>query len=310
MLKKALIVMVMCSLLVCYFQDCTQAEPVKVKFQLRVNLIVLKITINGVSKNFILDTGASSTVINSKTADSLHLAKVGEAEAVVFGTKILVSIVQVDSIGIDSIVLHDFTCGATNIGNVKALVGEDISGVLGFDFLSKFKTTLDYCKKLITFDRCQTDTEKTICAGDSAIVPGFGIVKRPDSSWECTTEGPIRQIKVLFSNTEVTGTVQIQDHEIRGVTSLESVIPSFELQLPGQIKNFKKLSGKTGKLGDKEDYILEYTGEEEGVVLKFRHIFINVKENLFSIICYAPVSIFPEIEPDFNKIINAIQFEE
>jgi hypothetical protein len=221
--------------------------------------------------------------------------------------------VQVDSIGIDSIVLYEFMCGSANISNIKALLGEDIAGVLGFDFLSKFKLTLNYCKKQVTFDKCQDEVSEPICAGDSAIVPSFGIVRIPNEFWECSTETPMRQILVAFYNTKFPGlaaTLQIQDHEIKGVTSLESVVPAFELQLKSQIKNFEKLSGRASKLGDKEIYILEYKGSEEGIALKFKHMFLMVKENLFSIICYAPVERFDPLKQDFDELIANIQFEE
>jgi predicted aspartyl protease len=313
MLKRILIIIAIFFALASYYAIRAQAQSVTVDLQHRVNLIVVEVTINGVAKNFILDTGASSTVIDSKTAEELSLPEVGKGEAVVAGTKISVSMVEVDSIGIDSIVLYDFMCGVANISNVKALLGEDIAGVLGFDFLSKFEMTLDYCNKQITFDKCQVVPSEPICVEDSAIVPGFGIVRMPNDFWECTTETPMRQIPVAFYNTRYSGlaaTLQIQDHEIKGITSLASIVPAFELQLKSQIENFEKLSGQASKLGNKEIYVLEYKGSEQGIGLKFKHIFIVVKENLFSIICYAPIERFDSLEHDFDELIANIQFEE
>lgn len=313
MLKRILIIIGVFCALVSYYPDYALAQTVTVELQHRVNLIVIEITINGVAKNFILDTGASSTVIDSKTAKELSLTEVGKGEAVVAGTKISVSMVKVDSIGIDSIVLYDFMCGAANISNIKVLLGEDVAGVLGFDFLSKFEMTLDYCNKRITFDKCQVVPSEPICAEDSAIVPGFGTVRILNDFWECSTETPMRQILVAFYNTRYSGlaaTLQIQDHEIKGIASLESVVPTFELQLKSQIENFEKLSGRASKLSNKEIYVLEYKGSEQGVGIKFKHIFIMVKENLYSIICYAPVERFDSLEHDFDELIANIQFEE
>lgn len=313
MLKRILIISAIFSALASYYPDHAQAQSVTVNLQHRVNLIVVEITINGIAKNFILDTGASSTVIDSKTAEELSLTEVGKGEAVVAGTKISVSMVEVDSVGIDGIVLYEFLCGAADISNLKGLLGEDVIGMLGFDFLSKFEMTLDYCNKQITFDKCQVVPSEPICAEDSAIIPEFGIVRIPNDFWECTTETPMRQILVAFYNTRFSGlaaTLQIQDHEIKGVTSLESIVPAFELQLKSQIKNFEKLSGRTSKLGDKEIYLLEYKGSEQGIALKFKHIFLMVKDNLFSIICYAPIETFDPLEQDFDELITNIQFEE
>lgn len=310
MVRRTLIILVMFSTLLSYCHNQAQAQTVTIPFQLRVNLIVLKITINGISKSFILDTGASSTVIDSKTADELGLAKIGKGEAVVAGTQIPVSIVQVDSIGIDSVVLHDFLCGAANIRNIKALLGEDISGVLGFDFLSKFKITIDYLAKRLIFDLYQGIPGDTIAViGDTCWIPKFGKVIKPELSWEFSTDTPQRQIRLILYNTQVTGTVQIQDHELQGIP-LKSAIPFIEQSLRTQIEGYETIKDTTSELEGREIYVLEYEGREEGTNLRFKHIFIKVKDNLFSITCYAPTSLFALLEQDFEKIIHSIQFAE
>lgn len=314
MLKRILIISAIFSSLASYYPDHAQAQNVTVPFEFRANLIAVKINVNGISKIFVLDTGASKTVIDKKTAETLGLNVIGEAKVKLIGREVDALLVQVDSIGIDGLVRHDLQCGATNFDEgIKQMLGSDISGFLGFDFVSEFKVSIDYCDQMITFDRCNSVVDTTVCAGDSAIVPDFGIVRMPNDFWECTTETPMRQILAAFYNTKYSGlaaTLQIQDHEIKGIASLESIVSSFELQLKSQIKNFEKLSGQASKLGDKEIYVLEYKGYEEGIALKFKHIFIMVKENFFSIICYAPVERFDSLRQDFDELITNIQFEE
>jgi len=108
----------------------------------------------------------------------------------------------------------------------------------------------------------------------------------------------------------MTGTAQIQDHELAlgGIPSLESVMPQIEQQLRSQISEFEKISGTTSQLKGKEVYVLEYKGWQEGTNLRFKHIFVKVKGNLFCIQCYAPISVFALLRQDFDRIIDIIQF--
>lgn len=312
-LKKILIIGASFFALASYSPSLVQAQSVTLELQQRVNLIVVEVTINGVAKNFVLDTGASITVFDSRITRDLGLERISEGTAVVAGTEIPVSIVSVDSISVGSIVLHEFMCGAADLGNLKVLLGDDIIGVLGFDFLSNFEMILDYCDKKITFNKCQQEISEPACDEDSAIVPQFGIVRISNDYWECTTETPMRQILVAFYNTRYSGlaaTLQIQNHEIEGVTALESVASMIEPQLKSQISNFDRISGRLQRLGNREIYVLMYKGSEQGIDLKFKHIFIIVKESLFSIICYAPAERFDSLEPDFDEIVTNIRFEK
>lgn len=288
----------------------TKVRTATVDFQLRVNLIIVKVTVNGVSKNLVLDTGASSTVIDNETADQLGLKRIGEADAIVGGGKIRVLMLQVDTIRIDSLVLHDFICGAADIGSIKLLLGEDISGVLGFDFLSKFKITIDYQGRRILFNLYEEiPGDTTGIVGDTCWIPKFGNIVKPGPSWEFSTGTPHRQIKLILYNTLMTGTAQIQDHELAlGGIPLESIMPQIEQQLRSQISEFEKISGTTSQLKGKEVYVLEYKGWQEGTNLRFKHIFVKVKDNLFCIQCCAPISVFALLRQDFDRIIDIIQF--
>lgn len=291
-----------------YVQVGIQAQTATVGFEYRANLIMLEVTINGVPQKLILDTGASTTVIDDKTAEELNLERSGQIDAVVAGTQIRASMVLIDSIGINGMARDSFLCAAANIGNIKVLVGEDVSGLLGCDFLGKFKVSIDFRAKFIAFDSYEKTPDDTIAIiGDTCWIPEFGRVIKPGPSWMFSTEAPLHQIKLILYNTEVTGTAQIQDHELRGIP-LQSAAPYLEQSLKGQLKNYEKIGDAAGQLGEKDIYLLEYKGWDQGENLRFKHIFVKVRDSLFSINCFAPISQFAPLEDDFEKLINRIRF--
>ncbi len=127
-----------------------------VSFRLHSNLIIIDVLINGASRPFVLDTGASATVIDQRTAEELQLPdadKMEEAHAVGCGPeRTAVRFVRVDSLSVGGIHLSGLECGALSLGAICDKIGSEIAGVLGYDFLSRFKTTIDYREKRLTFE--------------------------------------------------------------------------------------------------------------------------------------------------------------
>jgi tetratricopeptide (TPR) repeat protein len=117
------------------------------------NLLLVPIEVNGKFKgNFVVDTGAVTTVFSHSMA-----AKLGVTEDTP-DAKVDVGIAGVG--GTENVVLRvpDVTLkvGDTNeifpqvvsidLKNISRMIGTEISGVVGYDFLSKYKVTLDYNK--------------------------------------------------------------------------------------------------------------------------------------------------------------------
>jgi len=311
MLYATLIPWATLCLLVFPSQTQGQAKTAIVDFHFRANLIVLKIVINGVPENFILDTGASRTTINRETTKGLGLKEAERTKARGVGGEVEASMVRVDSFAVGDIVLRDFTCGVVDMDELKKVIGGEIAGVLGFDFLSKFKITIDYKEKRLTFEQYEQEAlEVFTIKGDRFISPKFKIeLSRPDGSWEFITETPLPQIPVILEKKGVTGTVRIQVQEFHGL-QLDQVIPFMESSISAQVKNFEKISSAKTKFGDKDCYVIEYKGRKDDADKRFKHLFFKVKENLYSVSCYANISEFASLCQDFDNIINSIQVLE
>src|SRR5262245_4652341 len=130
-----------------------RSAPVTVGFELKANLIVVDTKIDGVSKRFVLDTGASATVIARELAKELALKSIEKHSARGAGGDVEVSLVAVKSLDVGGAVVHDVTCAASDISGIEERLGGHIDGVLGFNFLSRFKLTIDYKAKKLILDR-------------------------------------------------------------------------------------------------------------------------------------------------------------
>lgn len=284
-----------------------------VQFQIRDNAIVLGVSVNGLPRKFILDTGATHTAIDTKTARELQLPRLAKGIEVVRGGKITCAFTQLDSIGVGRIRLHDFSCAVIDVGDfLEPYHGEDVLGVLGFDFLSKFQVDIDYCSKRIIIRRCAPEPGKPSCEGDSAVVPGFGTIRAPNNRWGCVVN-PTRPVVVAFETTKASkasGVFEVLDLGVTGVISVAAEARRSEREMPSYIEDFEKVSGEETTLGGNEAYVLEYFGKIEGCDIRLRNTFVSVKDALYLIICSAPVTDFGALRLDFEQFVNSIQLEK
>jgi hypothetical protein len=117
---------------------------------------------------FILDTGASVTVVEKEKAKELGLPMKGEIEARGAGEGSQEASFLADvTYQVGSAKLIDQKAVALPMRSLEGLMGREIDGILGYDFISRFVTVVDYDnRKLHLFDR--KDYEYT---GQGKVVP-------------------------------------------------------------------------------------------------------------------------------------------
>jgi predicted aspartyl protease len=120
-------------------------------------IITVKGTINGKGPfNFIFDTGASITIIEKQTAEELGLYNKASAtrEALGAGGTVTSSILDVESIKIDSVEAKDIRVGVMDLSNVAkcGCLGE-LGGIIGYNFMKDHRVTIDYPKQEISFEK-------------------------------------------------------------------------------------------------------------------------------------------------------------
>src|SRR5215470_10175638 len=163
-----------------------QPASVTVPFDLAANLSVLDVRINGEAKRFVLDTGASQTLIADAAARTLRLESVEQRSARGAGGDIEVSLAAVKSVDVGGAAVRNLTCVISDISGIGERLGGRLDGVLGFDFLSRFRLTIDYAARRLTLDRyAETASAAGRVEGDRFTHPASGLsVTRPDAEWE------------------------------------------------------------------------------------------------------------------------------
>ena len=116
--------------------------------------ILVPVTINGEGPfDFVLDTGATITCVDPVVADSLALP---EREGTLgFGAGVggsgRIEIVGIDSIRVGGVRAYDLTACVVDLGQMEML-GFDVHGLLGLNFLKPFRMTLDFERDVLLLE--------------------------------------------------------------------------------------------------------------------------------------------------------------
>jgi predicted aspartyl protease len=128
----------------------------KVKFRLAGGaqpLILLPVHVNDAGPfEFILDTGAGTSLLTPELAKQLGVKILGSKEGHSAGGKIAVSLAKADSLAVGDAKFGDVDLGIVDLGNVGKTIGAKIDGDLGYNFLKHFRVTIDYRDCEIRFD--------------------------------------------------------------------------------------------------------------------------------------------------------------
>ncbi len=138
-------------------------------FTLRGEHIFLQGEINGEPVNIILDSGAGATVLDSAKAVELGLDPTGNLPARGIGGTRDFSFAKVDSYSAAGARVENQTLTVLPLsGDFYPTTGERIDLILGYDFLSRFVTRLDYGNETVTlFDPDSFQVPQ----GDVAVLP-------------------------------------------------------------------------------------------------------------------------------------------
>jgi predicted aspartyl protease len=120
----------------------------KVKFRLAGGaqpLILLPVLVNDRGPfDFILDTGAGTSLLSSELAKQLEVKVIGSKEGQSAGGKVSVSLAKVDSLVVGETKLKGVDVGVVDLSHIGKTVGAKIDGDLGYNFLKHFRVTINY----------------------------------------------------------------------------------------------------------------------------------------------------------------------
>jgi predicted aspartyl protease len=128
----------------------------KVKFHLAGGaqpLILLPVQVNGAGPfEFILDTGAGTSLLSSELGRKLEIEVLGSKEGQSAGGAVSVSLARVNSLAVGSAKLDNVDVGLVDLSHIGQAVGATLDGDLGYNFLKHFRITIDYRKSEIRLD--------------------------------------------------------------------------------------------------------------------------------------------------------------
>jgi predicted aspartyl protease len=120
----------------------------KVKFRLAGGaqpLILLPVHVNNHGPfEFILDTGAGTSLLSSELAKQLAVKIIGSKEGQSAGGKVAVSLAKIDSLAVGETKLGEVDVGVVDLAHIGRTVGAKIDGDLGYNFLKHFRVTINY----------------------------------------------------------------------------------------------------------------------------------------------------------------------
>src|ERR1700757_2388212 len=120
----------------------------KAKFRLAGGgqpLILLPVHVNDRGPfDFILDTGAGTSLLSSELAKQLQVKIIGTKEGQSAGGKVSVSLAKIESLALGAAKLDDVDVGIVDLSHISKAIGTRIDGDIGYNFLKNFRITIDY----------------------------------------------------------------------------------------------------------------------------------------------------------------------
>ncbi len=136
------------------FVDGDRAE--NIPFEFIGSHLYIPVTVRGKERLWILDTGAGMTVLNKAFAEELCLELEGEVKGQGAGGIVKASFTTLPQYSVKGIQFDDQTVAVIDMNELIRRIGLDVVGILGFDFLSRFVTKVDFASELVSFYEPET----------------------------------------------------------------------------------------------------------------------------------------------------------
>lgn len=128
------------------------AHPVTVPFDYGQKEMLVKGRINASEEmDFLVDTGASDTLIDRRVAAEHYLAKQGQFDIAAVAGVVAANSSIVKRLEVGNLVLNDLQARIIDLSPQSRMLGKPIAGIIGTNVISKFAVTIDYSKPSLVF---------------------------------------------------------------------------------------------------------------------------------------------------------------
>ncbi len=128
--------------------------PFRLADEKKKPLILIEVWVNNQGPfSFVVDTGATVTVLSPETAQKAGLDLTSGVKDTAHGAggQVQASLVSLESLRIGEIEIKDLQAAIMDLTNLKQILG-DLDGVIGYNFLSQFRVMIDYPQRVISFE--------------------------------------------------------------------------------------------------------------------------------------------------------------
>jgi hypothetical protein len=125
-------------------------KPVSFSFIANTSLVAIPVLVNYEGPYwFLLDTGASHSIVSANLADGLKI-KIGRKETLLSaGGNVPVTMRTIDTLEVGDALLEKIEMAVANFSLLREL---RVDGILGADYLRRFKVAIDYEKRLVQIE--------------------------------------------------------------------------------------------------------------------------------------------------------------
>jgi hypothetical protein len=136
------------------FTEGDRSENIPFKFE--GNHLYIPVSIDCRERYWILDTGASVSVITEEYATELGLDLQGDMKGSAVGGTVDIKFATLPPFSMQGIEFDEQTVAVINLKELNRMLAVEVVGILGFDFLSRFVTKVDYANELVSFYEPET----------------------------------------------------------------------------------------------------------------------------------------------------------
>jgi len=131
----------------------TTSPPIQIFLKRQGNLLYAPVFVNQQGPlDFLLDTGATGSLLDAAQAQQLGLVSQGELSSRGAVQAIGMSLTRASSVGLPGLELEDYTLGVIDLAPLRKMKSL-VRGILGYDFFRRFVVELDYKRqKMIIYD--------------------------------------------------------------------------------------------------------------------------------------------------------------
>jgi hypothetical protein len=273
-------------------------------------MILLEVEVNGEAKNFLVDTGAAATLVGKHLAEELDLKQDRKLSGMGAGGEAEFSLARVDSLAVGGIVVRDLSCIVGDLDPINARLGGGLDGVLGFDFLSRCRITIDYQTLHLTFEPYGDQPSRPnafVIDGRHYRNDSWGVaVDRPGPEWGFLTETPLPTTLLILQRSGKPAQATLDVMEVQGLT-IQQLVPSIEASLALQFDHYEKMEAEEVIVAGEPAHRVEFEGTREETRLRCRYYGFKKDAVSYSILFESPLEVFPELVGEFEAIMDSVE---